>query len=84
MDLEKEDRYFDQDGKWKGLAVVITNFLSGSHIRGGADNDRKYMKESFERLGFGVICHEDVTKPQLTKLLEECKFIITKVYIYEF
>lgn len=71
MDSEKEDRYFDPDRTWKGLALVITNFLKGPHIRGGADNDRKYMKESFERLGFGVICHEDVTKPQLTKLLEE-------------
>lgn len=69
---EKEDSYFDPDGTWKGLAVVITNFLSGPHIRKGAEKDPESMKKSFEQLGFKVICHEDVTKPKLlTDLLDE-------------
>lgn len=84
MDLIKEDRYFDPDRTWKGLAVVITNFLTGSRIRGGADNDQKYMTESFKRLGFEVIPHKDVTKPKLGDLLDECKYTITRVYLYEF
>lgn len=79
---EKEDSYFDPDGTWKGLAVVITNFLSGPHIRKGAEKDPESMKKSFEQLGFKVICHEDVTKPKLlTDLLDECKHSITRVYL---
>lgn len=71
MDMIKEDRYFDPDVTWKGLAVVITNFLSGKHIRSGADKDKHYMKESFKRLGFEVFSYKDVTTSKLTELLNE-------------
>lgn len=71
MGSEKGDRYFDPDETWKGLAVVITNFLSGSHIREGGEKDHENMIKSFEQLGFKVIGHKDVTTTMLTKLLEE-------------
>lgn len=48
MGLEKGDRYFDLDEIWKGLVVVIINFLSGLCIRKGVENDYKNMKKLFE------------------------------------
>lgn len=43
-------------------------------IRPGADYDHKNMEESFKRLGFEVRCYKDVTKSNLTDLLDECKY----------
>lgn len=57
----------------QGLALVITNYECGKDIRHGADYDHKNMEESFKRLGFEVRCYKDVTKSNLTDLLDECK-----------
>lgn len=58
----------------QGLALVITNYACGKDIRPGADYDHKNMEESFKRLGFEVRCYKDVTKSNLTDLLDECKY----------
>ena len=78
MDSVEDIYRFDPDREHQGLAVVIVNFTTGGEKRDGAELDLNYMKETFERLGFIVECHRDKTKPEMEKLLNDCKY---NVYI---
>ena len=74
MDSVEDIYKFDADREHQGLAVIIVNFTTGRHKRNGAENDLKYMKKTFKRLGFKVECHTDVRKPEMQRLLEQCKY----------
>ena len=74
MDSVEDIYKFDADREHQGLAVVIVNFTRGKYKRKGAENDFKYMKKTFKRLGFKVECHKDVRKPDMQRLLEQCKY----------
>ena len=74
MDSVEDIYSFDPDREHQGLAVVIVNFTTGKHKRSGAENDLKYMKKTFKRLGFKVKYHTDVEKPDMQRLLEQCKY----------
>ena len=74
MDSVEDIYKFDDEREHQGLAVVIVNFTTGKRKRKGAENDLKYMKKTFKRLGFKVECHTDVRKPEMQRLLEQCKY----------
>ena len=74
MDSVEDIYSFDPDREHQGLAVVIVNFITGKHKRSGAENDLKYMKKTFKRLGFKVECYTDVKTPKMKRLLENCKY----------
>ncbi|XP_022294676.2 uncharacterized protein LOC111104825 [Crassostrea virginica] len=71
MDSVQDIYKFDADREHQGLAIVIVNFTHGKYERKGAENDLKYMKKTFKRLGFKVECHKDVRKPDMQRLLEQ-------------
>ena len=74
MDSVEDIYKFDADREHQGLAVIIVNFTTGEHERKGAENDLKYMKKTFKRLGFKVEWHKDVRKPAMERLLDKCKY----------
>ena len=74
MDSVKDIYKFDDDREHQGLAVVIVNFTTGKRKRKGAENDLKYMKKTFKRLGSKVECHKDVRKPAMESPLDKCKY----------
>ena len=74
MDSDENIYRFNPDRKHQGLAVVIVNFTTGEYKRNGAENDLKYMKKTFKRLGFKVECHTDVKRRKMKRLLEHCKY----------
>lgn len=72
MDSQEDIYDFDPNRKHQGLAVVIVNFTTGIDKREASENDLKYMKKTFKRLGFKVECHKDVKASEMKELLEGC------------
>jgi hypothetical protein len=79
-DNEKYTYKFDDNRRYQGLALVIANFTEGPHKRNGAEQDLKYMKKTFKRLGFKVFCYENVTGPDFVTLMNHCKYSLYKFW----
>ncbi|XP_048765196.2 uncharacterized protein LOC125673006 isoform X2 [Ostrea edulis] len=69
VDSEEYTYKFEDKRRYQGLALVIANFTKGPHKRNGAEQDLKYMKKTFKRLGFKVFYEENVTTPEFLSLL---------------
>jgi len=69
----------DKDSEWynlsggKKLAIIFNHeyFKNGMSQRRGTDKDCKAIKTTFEKLGFEVQQHDDLTNDKLTKELDK-------------
>lgn len=74
--MNSDDEYkFNPERKYQGLALVVVNFTSGPDKRIGSENDVKYLKKTFKRLGFKVVLKKDVSRRKFTDILYKCKYI---------
>ncbi|XP_048767912.2 uncharacterized protein LOC125674710 isoform X2 [Ostrea edulis] len=68
--MNSDDEYkFNPERKYQGLALVVVNFTSGPDKRIGSENDVKYLKKTFKRLGFKVVLKKDVSRRKFTDIL---------------